>query len=444
MRLQRPKVWICIVVGVLVLVGTILLGGQQPQPVFGEEGADRQIAVKLAESGDIAVFHATHGTSTVKQLASRVFVIEFPAGADPAQLRQNIANDPNVIYLESNQIGHAPEADGVDVWAWPANNPQAGPREAFEWSLSDGQGDNRGNRQLNIPSLNLDLAHVHTLGAGITVAILDTGIDPNHPNLTLAISPAAYDFVDNDANPMDEQNGLDEDGDGYIDEVAGHGTHIAGIVRTVAPEAAILPLRVLNSDGMGDSFTVAQAIWYAVENGADVINLSLSTVTPSSLLQDAVDGAIANGVVVVAAAGNTGRDVPQYPAAFDCVISVTSTNRGGLLEPYASYGEWVNIAAPGKRVLSSYLDGGYAWWSGTSMAAPLVTGQVALLKGYDTTLSIQEIGNLISATANNLDGRNADYTGLMGQGQIDIGTSVSNLATNTLLLEPPSLLPACN
>lgn len=444
MSKHLTKIGTTIIMLVLLLLTATLFWSQSPQPVYGNDNLTTpQLAIKLTGEGNIDTLNGLYGTSIVKQLANQIYVIQLPAGADTNQMRQDLTNDPSVLYIESSQLGHAPEADGVDVWAWPANDPHAAPRDAFDWSLIEDQNTNRSSPHLNQPSLNLNTAHLYHDGAGITVAILDTGLDYTHQDLIPVISTLAYDFIDNDLYPADEFDGLDNDGDGYIDEVAGHGTHVAGIIHTVAPQAQLMPLRVLNSDGVGDSFIIAEAIWYAIEQGADVINLSLGTLSPSALLQDALDTAVAEGVIVVAAAGNTGRDTPQFPAASPCAIAVTAVNKGRVREPYANYGTWVNLSAPGKRILSAYPSNNYAWWSGTSMATPLVAGQVALLKGYDSTLTLTQVGNLISATAISLDARNQRYEGLLGQGQIDIGASLTLLATEAIPTGTSPLLPNC-
>ena len=176
--------------------------------------------------------------------------------------------------------------------------------------------------------------------------------------------------------------------------MVGHGTHVAGIVKLVAPQASIMPLRVLDREGYGTTFHVAEAIAYADANGADVINLSLGTPSWSMLLREKVDEAISHGVVVVAAAGNYNSLQPQYPASNvlpaaldkDGLLAVTSVSAAQKKSDFANYGTWVDIVAPGEEILSTYPVSKYAYWSGTSMATPFVSGEAALIHSVANSL----------------------------------------------------------
>jgi subtilisin family serine protease len=231
-------------------------------------------------------------------------------------------------------------------------------------------------RRWSLFRLRVNQALRVTSGNGVTVAIVDTGIDLDHPALAGHLM-AGYDFVDDDTLPDDVADGLDNDGDGYVDEGAGHGTHVAGIVAQVAPEATLMPVRVLDSDGVGSYFDSVAGIVYAVEQGAQVINLSLSGPNDNDFLQAAVDYAWGRGTLVVAAAG--AYDV-LYPARYQHVLSVGATDAQDQVAEFSDFrAGQVSVFAPGVSVYSTYYDGGYAWWSGTSMAAPFVSGEAALL-----------------------------------------------------------------
>jgi subtilisin family serine protease len=167
----------------------------------------------------------------------------------------------------------------------------------------------------------------------------------------------------------------------------GHGTHVAGIIAAMAPGATILPVRVLDSGGRGNSFLLAYALEWVVAHGAQVVNLSLGTDFDSRILRDVIERALDAGVVVVAAAGNNGQALRQFPAAYPDVLAVTSVTydratRSFVRSSFANYGrEWVDLAAPGEGVLSAMVTvtgTGYARWSGTSMATALVSGAAAL------------------------------------------------------------------
>ena len=176
-------------------------------------------------------------------------------------------------------------------------------------------------------------------------------------------------------------DGQDNDGDGHIDEAFGHGTHVSGIVHLTAPDAAIMPLRVLEADGHGNIFVIAEAIQFAVDNGADIISLSLGSAQESELMDDILKDVIEDhDVVVVAAAGNLGSNAEQFPASEDEVLAVTSIDARSKKSDFANYGEWIDVAAPGEAILSAFPVSDHATWSGTSMAVPFVSGHAALIR----------------------------------------------------------------
>ncbi len=208
---------------------------------------------------------------------------------------------------------------------------------------------------------------------GVVIAVVDTGVDYGHPDLAGKVILGA-DVADGDADPMDTY---------------GHGTHVAGIaaatagngvgVAGVCPRCTILAVKVF-ADGSGSTsdFTVAQGIVWAVDHGANVVNLSLGGPGSSAVAQAAVDYAWSRGVVVVAAAGNSASSTLSYPAAYPSAIAVSATNSSDGLASFSSYGSWVDLSAPGQGILSTVPGGDYASWSGTSMATPVVAGAAGL------------------------------------------------------------------
>jgi subtilisin family serine protease len=175
-----------------------------------------------------------------------------------------------------------------------------------------------------------------------------------------------------------------------------------------------MPIRVLDANGRGNTFVLAYAIEYAVANGADIINLSLGADCDSDVLKEAIDAALANNVLVVAAAGNDGSNVPQCPAKYFGVIGVTAVRSDNSVPEWANYGDWVQLAAPGEGITSTIVGpegAGYASWSGTSMATPFVTGAAALVKqkypAYKVTglfsALVEQFTNISSATGGRVE-----------------------------------------
>jgi thermitase len=221
-------------------------------------------------------------------------------------------------------------------------------------------------------------------GQTVIVAVIDSGVCLNHPDLQGRII-AGYDFVDNDNDPSD---------------VFGHGCGVAGVIAAnanngigiagVAPNAQIMPLRVLDAQGLGNYSNIASAIVYAADNGANIINLSLAGSNNSSILQQAVAYAIAHGVVVIAAAGNFNSPNTFYPAAYPSVIAVGSVDVNLQRSSFSNYGTFVDVYAPGRDILSTSINGDYAFNSGTSFAAPIVAGLTALTESFNAPLNTQD------------------------------------------------------
>ena len=336
-------------------------------PNFVTAQAEPAIAiVKVAANVNVQQLAADHNASVTGEIPASA---QVRLQANNANLLAQLAADSRVISVETAVTLNARprwiDAVGQDLLSpaggsFVATNPAPAAYTA-QWAA-----------QL----IRTEQAHAIATGSNITVAILDTGIDLDHPWLADKLVPG-YDFVGNDTNPAEEANNLDSDGDLIFDEAAGHGTHVAGIVALTAPDAHIMPIRIFNSDGVGDYFDIAQGIIYATDHGANIINLSGSGPDDVAYLQSAIDYAQTRGVVVVAAGGLT---VLDYPASYSGVISVGATDSADYVQPFAVYAdEGVLVYAPGASIFSAYYNNSGVAWSGNSMAAPFATGGAALL-----------------------------------------------------------------
>jgi hypothetical protein len=385
---------------------TYLPGVQNsPLPIVAPD----EVIAKLQPGVAIAAINQTYGTTTLRALSPThaIYLLQVAAGADPEQVASAMNNDSRILYAEPNRVTDAPEAIGREAFSW--GGPDAGPYTG----------------QYAPELLGLPTAHAISQGAGTVVAVIDTGVQLSHPVLAPRLTTARIDFVDGDDVPDDVFSGGSDYG-------AGHGTHVAGIVHLVAPQAQIMPIRVLDTDGQGYSFTVAEAILFAAENGAHVINLSLGMPYESDFLEDIVEDVTEEGITVVAAAGNLNSTQQQYPAASECVLGVTAVDANRVKADFASYGDWVRLSAPGVGIYSTLPVDGYGSWNGTSMATPFAAGQAALLLSLNAHLNVLQVADLMGGTAVDLNPFNPGYVNQLGAGLINVADSLTALQSGNI------------
>ncbi len=273
----------------------------------------------------------------------------------------------------------------------------------------------------------------------IIVAVLDTGVEATHEDLRGQLV-TGWDFVRRSPQPDDDN---------------GHGTHVTGIVVAaadnglgisgVAPNARVMPIKVVTGVGIGSHYLIAQGIEYAIRNRARIINLSLGGYEPSDTLRRAIDYAWDNGALVVAAGGNENTNTPIYPASWPHVVGVGATNVDDTRAPFSNTGDAITVVAPGVAVLSTIPGNQYQAWPGTSMATPLVSGVAALLWSRYPMLSNAEVRDLLISTADKIgplpydaNGRNAEY----GYGLVNAARAVGlNLVTPTPFPGYPTITP---
>ncbi|MDZ8066130.1 MAG: S8 family peptidase [Nostoc sp. DedQUE08] len=263
-------------------------------------------------------------------------------------------------------------------------------------------------------------AHGYT-GKGVVVAVVDTGVDYNHEDLKNNIWTNSKEIAG---------NGIDDDGNGYVDDTYGwnfadqnnntlddngHGTHVSGTiagennnygVTGIAYDAKIMPVKALDSSGSGSYSSISKGIRYAVDNGANVINLSLGGGSSNRTLESAINYASSKGVIVVMAAGNDGDSSPDYPARYASKsgIAVGAVDKNNNLADFSNRSGTNPIAyvtAPGVKVYSSVPNNQYATYSGTSMAAPHVAGIVALMLSANSNLTDAQVRQIVTETAEN-------------------------------------------
>ncbi len=269
-----------------------------------------------------------------------------------------------------------------------------------------------------------------TRGTGQVIAVLDTGVDLNHPDLAAHLL-AGYDYVSGDADPSPDPAAGN----------AAHGTHVAGIANAVtnngvgiagvAWDARTLPLRIISSTG-ASSTNIALGILYATDHGATVINLSLGGPGWVKIERDAVNYAAAHGVLVVASAGNEDSSTPDYPASYDHVLSVASTTSSNSRSSFSNFGDYIDVAAPGSAIYSTLYDNTYGSLDGTSMASPQVAGVAALVRSAGHATTLDQINEALLCSTQDLGSSGWDQ--YYGWGLIQADAAVNYLpGTNACL-----------
>jgi len=386
---------------VLALVFCLALGalpGLAPLPAAADEAPPTSILVSLTpEFGAIpeGITDLLGEPAAVVPLGpAGLYRVDLPAGTDPDAAAARLAAAPGVRYAEPDRTFVAPLSPAGLL----ANGDTLG-----DWGLR------------RIGALD---AWRMTDGAPVTVAVLDTGVSPDHPDLIGRVLPG-WNFVDGNADTRDD---------------AGHGTFVAGIIAGradggapgVAPGARILPVKILNRDAVGSTANFVAGIVYAVDQGARVINISADGIMDSQALFDALRYAEERGVVVVASAGNEPNGRWNYPAAVPTVLAVGASTPDDQVASFSSYGAFVDLIAPGVDVTSTWWSpeggNGYLTAGGTSASAPFVSGAAALVLAVRPDLSPAGVRQILleSAHATGPDGIDA----FSGYGRLDAGLAV--------------------
>src|SRR6266481_4737398 len=328
----------------------------------------------------------------------RLFLVTTPDFVDPNAFLQILRSQQGVRHVEPDALLKVMQATAT---APPSGLSDNAPVDYFGATVIHGY---VGQPAIAIIRLSDTQTTFSVSGAG-TVAVIDTGVDPTHPVLQSVLVPG-YDFTRNIAGSASELPDVNQSSNGsgaspamvnqesaaILDPVSelnlrqaqyqafGHGTMVSGIVHLVAPTAYIMPLKAFKADGTGYLSDILRAIYFAVQNGARVINMSFSFSTYSHEAANAIKFATRHQVICVASAGNDGKEEIVYPAALADVMGVASTTNNDTLSTFSNYGaDLVWVAAPGEGIITTYPFGTFGAGWGTSFSAPFVSGAAALL-----------------------------------------------------------------
>ena len=347
---------------------------------------------------------AVHGGKAKKVGQSELRIVELPANASEKAIARLLARHPDLKFAEVDQRV-APH--------FIANDPYLG----SQWHL---------------PRVGAPAAWDSAQGAGVTVAILDTGVNGSHPDLAGRMVPG-WNFHDNNADSAD---------------VHGHGTATAGTaaaslsnavgVSSVAGQAMVMPVRISDPTGYAYWSTIAQGLTYAADHGARVANISFE-VAGSSAVQSSADYMRGKGGLVIVSAGNNGIDenLPQTAS----MIPVSATDTTDARAGWSSYGAFVAMSAPGTGIYTTTRDGAYGSWNGTSFSSPIVAGVVALMMSADPKLSGAQVENLLHFRCRRLLGA-AGRDPVYGHGLLDAAGAVQ--AAKSALLAADAILPSAS
>jgi subtilisin family serine protease len=337
---------------------------------------------------------------------------------DPKEVAKAFKNNPNIEYAEPNYICKTYDTpnDPYFYKQWALNNTEKANIDAIKaWNIT------KGNKN-------------------IIIAVIDTGVDYNHKDLINNI------WINTNEIPG---NGIDDDDNGFIDDYRGwdfsnytnnpldtnsHGTHCAGIIGAkgnnnigisgICLDVQIMPLKC----GSYFLYNTHEAIKYAADNGAKIINCSFGATTYSKVMNDAVQYARSKGVLVIAAAGNDNNNTSHYPSDYDGVISVAATDNNDKKATFSNYGDNINVSAPGEYIYSTIPNNGYDYKSGTSMACPMVSGLAGLILSNEPNITELELSTRIKDYTDNIDKLNPKYKNKLGSGRINVYRSLTKTA----------------
>jgi hypothetical protein len=366
----------------------------EPATTGGQDYEPQQALVVPVPGGSADAIAARFGAEVVGRVGGLGALLWFPEPLSD-DLLAALTADPEVAAVEPNYYFQDPESVRR---RYPTVDRSPTTEKLVE--------------QPAVHQIGLPEAQLLADGGGVVVAVIDTGVDPLHPALRRKVLPGGLDLVDGDLSPWEERDQVDNDGDGDVDEAAGHGTFVASLVGLTAPAALILPYRVLDDEGAGTAYNLALAVADAIERRVDVINLSLVYRERSTAVDLLLERAGELGIVVVASAGNDASTVVPFPASDSNVLAVAAIAEDGLgLAPFTNRSYLVHLAAPGETVYGALDEQSWGTWSGSSMASPFVAGTAALLLSADPGLDPLLVRNALEQSGVALT--DGDWTGTM-------------------------------
>lgn len=382
---------IAVYVIIALVLGTGLAGAGQNDGKILDKTRIVITLVSQDEKANVIKAVENNGGTFVRQMHDGNLIFNIPTSALNNQI--SILTIPGAAYIEEDVLIKIPdpikEVSGVEA------NIQLTPNDPLylqQWGMPMIGANKMWDLQKGNPR--------------VIVAVIDTGVDYNHEDLAAVNESLGWDFTNDDPDPMDDN---------------GHGTHVAGIIAAtmnnskgvvgVAPNVTVMPVKVCNSGGSCWTTDIADGIIYAVDNGARIISISLGGPSPDIWTYNAIRYAVlTKGALVIAAAGNSGREEPSYPGAYPLALAIGALDSTGNRAYYSQYGNWLDLMAPGSSVISTVPKGacelcdptGYKYLSGTSMATPHASGVAALYWSYNLAFTNRQVAYMLLRFADDL------------------------------------------
>jgi subtilisin family serine protease len=415
----------------------ILLALLAPLPALA---SDYWVIFNIADGANIKIIADAYDAKVLDAVSANIYLMDVKRLMPKYPVSGVLSMDSDVL------LGHGRSKGGV-ISVKPGTTP--------DWYFS----------QPALKLIGIDQVRAKSTGKGVVIADINSAVDYSHPSLRGHLT-TGYDFVlgrasgfgldqssatfldqssatfldqssatfldQSSATFLDQSSAtfLDQSSATFLDQSSatfldatnpahGHGTLVAGILAAVAPDAMIMPIRAFDDQGNTDDFTIAKAIRWAVDQGADVINMSFGTLEQSKILKDAIEYADKNGVTMVGSAGNDAKNEAQYPGAFDKVISVAATDLLDIRAGFSNFGDSIDVSAPGISIIAPYPGGYYAVVSGTSFSAPIAAGEAALVRSLNQK---QNAKDKVRGRIHKIDQVNPGVK--MGQGRVDLNLAL--------------------
>lgn len=392
---------------------------------------NRQLIIKRKLNTNAkTLINSQNKLKTIKSLG--IEVIKIPAGVSEQDYIKKLSADPSVEYVEPDYIRKIALSDesysentNFDLKNYLLKNS---PFDKLKSVVSAQSAQNFFNDpdiklQYGLENINAEKAWAYSTGTDkVIVAVVDTGVDLAHPDLQNNLMNG-YSTVNGITTPQDDN---------------GHGTHVSGIISAIsnnniggvglAPKCKIMPVKVLSAKGEGNDSDITEGIIWAVDHGANIINLSLGGTGAGKTLENAMTYAYNSNVLVIAAMGNNGENLKTYPAGYKNIIAVGATDIKNKAVPFSNFGEWISVSAPGLKIYSTFptqkvelsrynLSPNYAVLSGTSMSVPFVAGLAGLIMSKNPGIKRAEVRKRIEGNCQDIDAKGFDES--TGYGLID-------------------------